>query len=716
MSLEDVHVRLICNELGLDKKAVRSALLLLTDGATVPFIARYRKEQTGSLDEVAILNIDQAYKKLTDLIKRKQTILESIEEQGSLTPSLKTKIEGCWNRVVLEDIYLPFKRKIKTKATIARGRGLEPLAKIIMAQNTSDLKSSCKKFITNDVPKVDDACEGARHIIAEWINENAQNRSRIRQLYQKTSILESTVVKKKKKEAIKYTDYFDFDEPLKKAPSHRVLAIFRGEKESLLRCKITVDQDSAFRIIADQVIKDLYSECGQQISMSIEDSLKRLMLPSIETEFKNKAKEKADLEAIRVFQNNLKNLLLEAPLGNKITMAIDPGFRTGCKVVVLNERGELLINDTIYPHPPQKQIEVSTKTIVKLLKKYKVHAIAIGNGTAGRETYQVLKEAFDKTNLADKVQLHLVNESGASIYSASPIAREEFPNHDITVRGAVSIGRRLMDPLSELVKIDAKSIGVGQYQHDVNQKLLKESLDNTVLLCVNSVGINLNSANEYILQHISGLGPKLAKNIIEYRKSNGSFKKREELAKVPRMGKKAYEQSAGFLRIKNGVNPLDDTGVHPESYKIIKKISKDIKQDITHIIQNEPLIQKLDLSRYIGEKIGMPTLLDIVKELKKPGLDPRGEARMVKFSDSVNSIEDLKEGQILHGIVSNVTKFGAFIDLGIKDSGLVHISQITNRFISDPSEELAVNQEVRVKVMELDVKRKRISLTMKDLT
>jgi len=707
MSIEISH--LIQDRLSLPLQSIKNTVKLLEDGATIPFISRYRKEMTGSLNEVDVGNIKKELQSLNDLIKRKEAILKIIQEQGLLKPDLRVKIENCWDITNLEDLYLPFKKKVKTKATIAKEQGLEPLAKLIIGQRHNDIYFQAQKFIKNKVINVDLALEGARNIIAEWISENVKNREMIRQQFKRSAVIESKVIKKKIKEAGKYEQYFEYTESLKRIPSHRLLAIFRGEKESFLRVKINIDNDQCLKSMERFYIQRLHTESAEQIQLSIADSLKRLLLPSIENETKKAAKLKADIEAIEVFSKNLKELLLSAPLGGKNILALDPGFRTGCKLVVIDINGNLVHDQTIYPHPPQSQKFDAKNTITHLVDKFKVEAFAIGNGTAGKETYKLVKEI----QFEFPVDIFFINESGASIYSASEIARKEFPNKDITVRGAVSIGRRLMDPLAEFVKIDPKSIGVGQYQHDVNQTLLKESLDETISTCVNSVGINLNTASAQLLTHVSGLGPTLGKNIVTYRKENGSFTERKQLLKVPRMGKKAYEQCAGFLRINNGKNPLDNTAVHPESYSIVQNMAKDLKLSISQLILNKEIQTQIPLKNYCTSDVGIPTLKDIIKELDKPGLDPRGKASAVKFSNNINTIEDLNIGMILPGVINNVTKFGAFVDIGIKESGLVHVSEITNRFINDVSEVLSVNQEVNVKVISIDAVRKRVGLSIK---
>ncbi len=688
-------------------QAITNVIKLADEGASLPFIARYRKEMTGSLDEVAIGQILSENAKLKTLIKRKETILEAISSQGKLTDKLRRSIEDCWEETLLEDLYLPYKQKRKTKATVARDRGLDPLARLIMAQKSYDLPIKARAYISKDVPNPAAALEGARHIISEWVSENTGTREITRKAYGYATI-ESKVVKSKKDEAVKYKDYFDFSQPLKKCPSHRILAINRAEEEGLLRVKLVIDQER----LEDAILRYYYvgnHECGDQIQLAIQDALKRLLCPSIENETRKAAKAVADTEAISVFSKNAYQLLLAPPVGGKVTLALDPGFRTGCKVVVLSETGALLGNTAIYPHPPQRSVTEAEQVIYELVSKYKVEVIAIGNGTAGKESYQWIQSL----RLGDEVQTYLVNEDGASIYSASEVAREEFPNQDVTVRGAVSIGRRLMDPLAELVKIDPKSIGVGQYQHDVNQSQLKTELDQTVSRAVNAVGINLNTASKHLLTYVSGLGPGLASNIVKYREEIGSFESRKQLMDVSKLGKKAYEQAAGFLRVKDGDNLLDDTAVHPERYKLVNKIAKQEGIKLDTLIGNREALNQIKLNNYISDEVGMPTLKDIIKELSKPGLDPRGEAEAVQFDTRLQSISDLHEGMQLKGTVTNLTKFGAFVDIGIKEGALLHISQIVDRFISDPAEVLSINQAVDVKVISVDVDRKRIGLTMK---
>ena len=701
---------LVQKKLGLAFKSVSATIKLLEDGATIPFIARYRKEMTGSLDEVGIGDIKKAYDDFLALAKRKEFILKTIKEQGSLTPDLARKINNCWDEVLVEDYYLPFKKKVKTKGTIAKEKGLEPLAKFIFDLRPGKVSSEAAKYLNDKVKSVDEALEGARYIVAEWISDAPESRETIRKTFKNSAHIRSKVVKKKIKEAEKYTDYFDFSEALKKCPSHRVLAMNRGESEGFLRVKLEVDEEAAHYHLKRLWLKG-YNDAADQLKISILDAYKRLLFPSIESEFRKKTKELADEEAINVFSSNLKQLLLASPLGAKKILALDPGFRSGCKLVVLSKQSDLLEYTAIYPHPPQNKVQESLDIIKNYCDKHGIEAIAVGNGTAGKETMNLLK-AFSKER---GIELYLVNESGASIYSASKIAREEFPDHDITVRGAVSIGRRLMDPLAELVKIDPKAIGVGQYQHDVNQPKLKKSLELVVETCVNQVGVNLNTSSQHLLSHVSGLGPTLSSNIVKYRSDNGSFPSRKALLKVPRMGAKAFEQAAGFLRIRESKNPLDNTGIHPESYGIVKKMADSIKTPVSDLMGNKALLQSIDLKQFVDDKVGLPTLTDIIKELEKPGLDPRGSAKTVHFDDRLNTIEDLRQGMTLTGVVNNITKFGAFVDIGIKESGLVHISKITNRFIKSPDEVLSLQQEVRVKVMDIDVDRKRISLSMTDV-
>ncbi len=700
----------IAKTLHLEKSRVKAVIKLLEDGATIPFIARYRKEVSGSMDEVNIADIAENLKKLNDLVARKETIEKAISEQGKLSPKLAQQIKDCWDPTQLEDIYLPYKKKRQTRGEKAKKQGLEPLAKLIFAQENVALHSASKKYLNKEVATIEDALAGSRDIIAEWINEDAALRDKIRRLFSKEATIHSKKIKSKEEEAQVYKDYFDYAQPLQKCPSHRLLAIRRGEKLGLLRVSIDIDIDRAQDAIERNVVKNR-SESANQVKLAITDAYKRLLKPSIETEFKNLSKDKADLVAMEVFARNLRQLLLAAPLGGKVILGLDPGFRTGCKLVVLDKTGALLYNTAIYPHPPQNKSGEAKHTLTQLIEKYKVEAIAIGNGTAGRETMQLCKGI----DLPYPLDIYFVNEAGASIYSASKIAREEFPNEDITVRGAVSIGRRLMDPLAELVKIDPKSIGVGQYQHDVNQTRLKENLDQVVSSCVNAVGINLNTASEPLLSYVSGLNTTLAKNIVGYRNEHGEFRSRSELNMVKRLGKKAFEQCAGFLRIKQSKHPLDNTGVHPERYKLVKEMAASVNCKVEELIGNDTKIDALKLSTFISVEAGLPTLKDIQKELKRPGLDPRGEAKQIEFNDKIKSIEDLEIGMILPGVINNITKFGAFVDLGIKKGGMVHISQLANKFVKDPADVVHLEQHVQVKVLEVDIDRGRIQLSMKDV-
>ncbi|WP_196895624.1 Tex family protein [Aureivirga marina] len=692
----------------ISEKSIENTIALLNDDCTVPFIARYRKEMTGNLDEVEIASIVKWKKQFEEIEKRKKTILKAIEEQGSLTSEIEEKIAKTYDLTILEDIYLPFKKKRKTKASVAKEKGLEPLAKIMASQKATDIESIAFKYLNDDVNSVEEALEGARHIIAEWMSENSAIRNNLRRTFSKTSFLETKKVKniENEEEAQKFKDYFDWSEPIQKCPSHRLLAILRAENKGFIKLKNEIDREKGVDLILDKFSRS--NHVDKQIYLAAEDSYKRLLAPSISNETLVSAKEKADDTAIKVFAKNLKQLLLGAPLGEKNILAIDPGYRTGCKIVCLNKQGDLVHNETIYPHAPQKQTTQAMKKINSLISAYKIEAIAIGNGTASRET-----EAFIKRiRFQKEVQVFIVNEAGASIYSASKIAREEFPSFDVTVRGAVSIGRRLADPLAELVKIEPKSIGVGQYQHDVDQTKLKEELDSTVFTCVNSVGVNINTASKSLLSYVSGIGEKLAENIVEYRKENGAFSSRNEIKKVKRLGAKAYEQSAAFLRIKNAKNPLDDSAVHPESYPIVEKMAKSLKVSLDDLIGNKELISEIKINDFVTNKVGIPTLEDIVKELEKPGLDPRKKAKVFEFDASIKSINDLREGQILPGIVNNITNFGCFVDIGIKESGLVHISNLSNTFVSDINEIVNLHQQVKVKVLEIDLVRKRIQLSM----
>lgn len=699
----------IAGALNLREPQVDKTIELLNSGATIPFIARYRKELTGSLDEVQIAEIQKEYQKAVELEKRKQFILETIESQGKLTDPLRARIESCFDPVKLEDIYLPYKKKRKTKASVAKEKGLEPLAQVILLQNVRDLEKEAAKFITDGVPTVDEAFQGAKDIIAEWINEDEKTRNALRRIFKRDAVIKSKVARGKDEEGSKYKDYFDFEEPLKKCPSHRLLAMRRGEEEGILRLRIAPDEEEVFYQLNNIWLKGA-GAATDLVEEALADSYKRLLGPSIETEFRNLSKEKADEEAIGVFAENLNQLLLAPPLGQKKVLGLDPGYRTGCKVVCLDDSGALIHFETIFPHPPQSKMMESAYALQSLVEKYGIEAIAVGNGTASRETIAFCRNIkFDRP-----VDVFLVNESGASIYSASEIAREEFPDRDVTVRGAVSIARRLMDPLAELVKIDPKSIGVGQYQHDVNQSLLKERLDQVVEYCVNAVGINLNTASKHILTYISGLGPALAQNIVDYRQKEGPYLSRKQLMKVPRMGDKAFEQCAGFLRIREGKHPLDNTAVHPESYHVVEQMAADLGCSVDELIKDKQKRKNIKLANYVTDDIGMPTLKDILKELEKPGLDPRGSAKSFEFDKNVQTINDLQVGMVLPGIVNNITNFGAFVDIGIKESGLVHISQMADRFIKNPNEVVKLNQEVQVRVMEIDQARKRVQLSMKD--
>lgn len=705
--------QMIATALKLPVHRVENTLKLLQGGATIPFISRYRKEATGGLDEVQIGDIHTRYEKLCELAKRKETVLSTIEEQGKLTDTLRERISNCWDATELEDIYLPFKPKRKTRAEAARQKGLEPLAMLLLMQRENNLSARVRQFVKGDVKDEEDALKGARDIIAEQVNEDERARNLIRNQFNRQAMITSKVVKGKEKEeaALKYRDYFDFSEPLKKCTSHRLLAIRRGEAEGILKVSITPDDESACTERLERQYVHGNGECSAQVAEAVNDAYKRLLKPAIETEFSALSKEKADEEAIRVFAENLRQLLLAPPLGQKRTMGIDPGYRTGCKVVCLDAQGTLLHNEAIYPHPPKSETALAGRKLVKLVEQYKIEAIAIGNGTASRETERfVASQRYDR-----EVQVFVVSEDGASIYSASKIARDEFPEYDVTVRGAVSIGRRLMDPLAELVKIDAKSIGVGQYQHDVDQSKLKASLDQTVESCVNLVGVNVNTASKHLLTYVSGLGPTLAQNIVDYRTENGAFHSRKELLKVPRMGAKAFEQCAGFLRIPQADNPLDNSAVHPESYAIVEKMAKDLKCSVADLIKNKELRSQIDIKNYVTDTVGLPTLTDILQELDKPGRDPRQKIQVFEFDKNVQTIDDLREGMELPGIINNITNFGCFVDIGIKENGLVHISQLADKFVSDPTTVVSMHQHVRVRVLSIDHERKRIQLTMKGL-
>ena len=705
--------QMIAAELKLPAHRIANTLKLLQGGATIPFISRYRKEATGGLDEVQIGDTQTRYEKLCELSKRKETVLSTIEEQGKLAPELKARISACWNATELEDIYLPFKPKRKTRAEAARAKGLEPLALLLMMQKENNLAAKVRNFVKGEVKDEEDALKGARDILAEQISEDERSRNLMRNQFQRQALIQSKVVKGKEAEeaSAKYRDYFDFCEPLKKCSSHRLLALRRGESEGVLKVTIFPEDEDMCNECLQRLFVRANNECAHQVEEALTDAYKRLLKPAIETEFAALSKEKADEEAIRVFAENLRQLLLAPPLGQKRVMGIDPGFRTGCKVVCLDAQGTLLHNEAIYPHPPKSEYAQAARKIVKLVEQYKIEAIAIGNGTASRETEQfVTSQRYDR-----EVQVFVVSEDGASIYSASKTAREEFPDYDVTVRGAVSIGRRLMDPLAELVKIDAKSIGVGQYQHDVDQTKLKASLDQTVESCVNLVGVNVNTASKHLLTYVSGLGPTLAQNIVDYRTENGPFESRRQLLKVPGMGAKAYEQCAGFLRIPQAKNPLDNSAVHPESYPIVEQMAKDLNCTVADLIKDKELRSKIDLKKYVTDTVGLPTLTDILQELDKPGRDPRQKIQVFEFDKNVRTLDDLQEGMELPGIVTNITNFGCFVDIGIKENGLVHVSQLADRFVSNPADVVRIHQHVRVKVMSIDHERKRIQLTMKGL-
>ena len=693
----------------LPQKSIENTVELLNQDCTVPFISRYRKEITGNLDEVQIGAIVQYKTQFEALEKRKIAVLKAIEEQDGLTAELRLKIEQTDDLVTLEDLYLPFKKKRKTKAETARKNGLEPLAKMIMAQNHNDIEAAANQYTNGEVANTDEALEGARHIIAEWINERISIRNQVRNQLERSALIVTKVISTKKadEKAQKFRDYFDWSEALKRCPSHRLLAILRAENEGFIRVKIEIDSDEMLRRIEERVIKSNNS-CTPHIELAIADAYKRLLYPSLSNEILKNAKEKADDDAIMVFSKNLKQLLLGAPLGEKRILAIDPGFRSGCKVVCLSAQGDLEHNENIYPHAPQNKDTEAIKKISSLCDAYKIEAIAIGNGTASRETEQLVKRIHFK----NPIEVFVVSEAGASIYSASKIARDEFPNYDVTVRGSVSIGRRLADPLAELVKIDAKSIGVGQYQHDVDQSKLQTSLDSVVESCVNSVGVNINTASVPLLSYVSGIGPKLAENIVTYRNENGAFKSRTEIKKVARLGGKAFEQGAAFLRIKNAKNPLDDSAVHPESYSIVQKIAKDKGIPLTELIGNSSTLKSVNLQAYCTETIGLPTLKDIVEELEKPGLDRREKAKVFAFNQNIKSITDLEEGQLLPGIVNNITNFGCFVDIGIKESGLIHVSNLSDTFVKDVNEHVHLNQQIIVKVLSIDIPRKRIQLAL----
>ena len=703
-------IQFIQQNISIQEKQINAVLQLLSEDCTIPFIARYRKDKTGNLGEVEIEQIQKLSKNFDEIQKRKESVLKSIEEQEKLTPELRAKIEQSFDLQEIEDLYLPFKKRRKTKADTAKETGLEPLAKIIMTQKNGDIEQTAQNYLNKEVSSLEEALQGARDIIAEWINENIFIRKNLRRVFQRKAVISSKVVKTKKEEeeAQKYTQYFDWSELLNKIPSHRLLAMLRAEKEGFIKVSIDIDKEEILTFMEGSLVKTASPSCAEQITLAAQDAYKRLLEPSISNEILQEAKIKADEKAISIFSENLTQLLLASPLGEKRILAIDPGYRTGCKVVCLDEKGDLLHNETIYPHAPQKETAVAMKKIRSMVEAYHIEAISIGNGTASRETeFFIKKIAFDRP-----LQVFVVSEAGASVYSASKIARDEFPDYDITVRGAVSIGRRLSDPLAELVKIDPKSIGVGQYQHDVDQTLLKEELDSTVVKCVNSVGININTASKSLLSYVSGIGEKLAENIVAYRTENGAFVDRNQIKKVPRLGEKAFQQAAAFIRIKDGKNPLDNSSVHPEAYKIVEKMAKDLGIKTIDLIANEEKIKQIAPEKYTTEDIGILGIKDILKELLKPGLDTRKKSKVFEFDPNIKTFEDLKSGMVLPGIVSNITAFGCFVDIGIKENGLVHISQLKDGFVSDPSEVVKLHQQVKVKIIEIDTERKRIALSM----
>lgn len=731
MELLKTFTHLIANELHLSEHAVENTLKLLDDGCTIPFISRYRKERTGGLDEVQITAISDRSMQLKDIQKRKETILKTITEQQKMTPELEQRIKDSWELTVLEDIYLPYKPKRRTRAQVAREQGLEPLAELLLMQREPHPEQAAKRFVSGDVSDVATALKGAQDIIAEQVSEDERNRNLVRRAFGREAFIVSKVVKTKKDDdkAQKYSDYFDWEEPLKRCSSHRLLAMRRGESEGILRLQLTIDDDEAVSRLQRNYVRG-HGRCQQLVSEAVEDGYKRLLLPSIETEFMSLSKQRADEDAIKVFAENLRQLLLSAPLGQKRIMGIDPGFRTGCKVVCLDAQGNLLHHEAIFPHPPVNHRMQATMHIQEMLKEYQIEAIAIGNGTASRETKEFVDDAIASlsttsspnkptistpTTLPSVPTVYVVSEDGASVYSASKVARDEFPNEDVTVRGAVSIGRRLMDPLAELVKIDPKSIGVGQYQHDVDQAKLKHQLDQVVESCVNQVGVNLNTASQYLLTYVSGLGPVLAQNIVDFRCTHGAFTSRAQLKKVPRLGPAAFQQCAGFLRIPNAKNPLDNSAVHPESYHVVEQMARDLQCTVSDLISNKEQRDAIDIQRYVTEDTGLPTLTDIMKELEKPGRDPRQQIEEFEFDDSVQSIEDLHEGMELPGIVTNITNFGAFVDIGVHQDGLVHVSQMANRYVTDPTQVVRLHQHVRVRVIAVDLRRQRISLSMKGL-
>lgn len=707
--MNEKYIKLIAEKLGIREIQVKNTAFLFSQGATVPFISRYRKEQTGLLNEVQVAQIKDEIKKYEELDKRRASIIESIESQGKMTDELREKLDGALDLTTLEDLYLPYKQKKKTRATIAKEKGLEPLADKILLSQDADAESMAEQFVGDKVEDVDDALQGARDIIAERINENTDSRNKMRNLFSRDAIIYSKLVKDKEEEGQKYKDYFDYSEKLSRIAGHRLMALQRGENEGILKITIEPAEEDALMILERQFVKGK-GPGAQQVKEAAHDSYKRLLRPSIETEFANIAKEKADGEAIKVFTENLRNLLLASPLGKKRILALDPGFRTGCKLVCLDEQGNLLHNEAIYPHSGNQKMFEALDSVTKLVDEYRIDCIAIGNGTASRETEQFVK----KIRFGREIKVYIVSESGASIYSASEVAREEFPDYDLTVRGAVSIGRRLLDPLAELVKIDPKSIGVGQYQHDVNQTRLKESLDDVVVSCVNQVGVNVNTASKHLLTYVSGLGPTLAKNIVAYRTEHGPFGSRDQLKKVPRMGEKAFEQCAGFLRIDGAKNPLDNSAVHPEKYYIVNKMAQDLGCSVEELIKNPETRKKIDVKKYVDANTGLPTLSDIMQELEKPGRDPRGEFTSTEFDQNIQTIKDLKEGMELNGIVTNVTNFGAFVDLGIHINGLIHVSQLggSKRRPVNPSDILKIQQSVKVKVLTIDINRERIGLAL----
>ena len=705
-----IFTRLIAGELHLSEHAVENTLKLLDEGCTIPFISRYRKERTGGLDEVQITAISDRKERLQEIAKRKETIVKTISEQQKMTPELQKRIDDCWEMTTLEDIYLPYKPKRRTRAQVAREQGLEPLATLLMMQREANPEQVAKRFVKGDIATATDAIKGAQDIIAEQVSEDERSRNQVRSAFRREAFIESKVVKAKKDtdEAQKYSDYFEWEEPLKRCSSHRMLAMLRGQSEGILRISLTIDDEEAIQRLQHNFVRGNGS-CQRLVGEAVEDGYKRLLLPSIETEFTNMSKEKADEEAIRVFAENLRQLLLSAPLGQKRVMGVDPGFRTGCKVVCLDAQGNLLHHEAIFPHPPVNHRMQAVVHMQEMIKKYQIEAIAIGNGTASRETKDFVSD------VTKDVAVYVVSEDGASVYSASKVARDEFPDEDVTVRGAVSIGRRLMDPLAELVKIDPKSIGVGQYQHDVDQTKLKHSLDHTVESCVNLVGVNLNTASQQLLTYVSGLGPVLAQNIVDYRRENGAFTSRAQLKKVPRLGPAAYQQCAGFLRIPNAKNPLDNSAVHPESYSVVEKMAQDCHCTVSDLISHPEKRAQIDIKHYVTDDIGLPTLTDIMKELEKPGRDPREQIEEFEFDASVQTIDDLREGMELPGIVTNITNFGAFVDIGVHQDGLVHVSQLADRFVSDPTQVVRLHQHVRVRVIGIDLRRQRISLSMKGM-